>query len=182
MNISRTKKLVLSAMFLALGILLPLFVGHMIPMGWILLPMHVPVLLCGFICGGPWGLLVGAVTPLLSSVITGMPGLFPTAVAMIFELASYGLLAGLFYKLFPKNIGFIYVSLILAMIGGRVVWSLVSLVLYGIAGTIFTWGDIVSGAVIMVFPGIIIQVVLIPAIMIALQLTQKKKRSQPQIA
>lgn len=182
MSFSKTKRLVLSAMFLALGILLPLLVGHLFPMGWILLPMHVPVLLCGFICGGPWGLLVGVVTPLLSSVITGMPGLYPSAVAMAFELAAYGLLAGLFYKLFPRNIGFIFVSLILAMIGGRIVWSLVSLVLYGIAGTAFTWGDIFGGAVVMVFPGIIIQLVLIPAIMIALQLTQNKKRSQPEAA
>ena len=175
MNFSKTKKLVLSAMFLALSILLPLFVGHLIPMGWILLPMHIPVLLCGFICGGPWGLLVGAVTPLLSSVITGMPALYPSAAAMAFELAAYGLLAGLFYNLFPKKIGFIFVSLILSMIGGRIVWSLVSLALYGIAGTAFTWGDIISGSIVIVFPGIIIQLVLIPAIMIALQLTQKRK-------
>lgn len=178
MNFSKTKKLVLSAMLLALGILLPLLVGHLIPMGWILLPMHVPVLLCGFICGGPWGLLVGAATPLLSSVITGMPGLYPSAVAMAFELAAYGLLAGLFYNLFPNNIGFIFVSLILAMVGGRIVWSLVSLALYGISGTAFTWSDVFSGAIAMVFPGIIIQFVLIPVIMIALQLAPKKKRSQ----
>jgi hypothetical protein len=111
-----------------------------------------------------------------------MPGLYPDATAMAFELAAYGLLAGLFYKLFPKKIGFIYVSLILVMLGGRVVWSLVSLALYGIAGTAFTWGDIMSGAVVMVLPGIIIQIVLIPAIMIALQLTQKKRGKAPEAA
>ncbi len=182
MNFSPTKKMVLAAMFLALGLLLPLLVGHIIPMGYIFLPMHIPVLLCGFICGGPWGLAVGAVTPLLSGVITGMPPIYPTAVAMAFELAAYGLLAGVFYKLFPKKIGFIYLSLVLAMLGGRVVWSIVSFALYGIAGTAFTWDMLLGGAFVTVFPGIIVQLVLIPAIMIALQLGQNKRRSQTEAA
>lgn len=176
MNYSKTKKMVLAAMFLALGLLLPLLVGHMIPMGYIFLPMHIPVLLCGFICGGPWGLAVGFVTPLLNCLLTGMPGFYPNAVTMAFELAAYGLLAGLFYKLFPKKIGFIFVSLVLAMIGGRIVSSLVTLVL-SIFGTAFTWPELIGGLLIMTFPGITVQLMLIPAIMIALQLTQKKKRS-----
>lgn len=182
MNFSSTKKMVLAAMFLALGLLLPLLVGHIIPMGYIFLPMHIPVLLCGFICGGPWGLAVGIITPLLSGVITGMPPIYPTAVAMAFELAAYGLLAGVFYKQFPKRIGFIYLSLALAMLGGRVVWSVVSFALYGIAGTAFTWDMLLGGAFVTVFPGIIVQLVLIPAIMIALQLGRNKRRSQTEAA
>ncbi len=177
MKLSSTKKLVLSAFFLALGVLLPLLVGHLVPMGWIFLPMHVPVLLCGFFCGGPWGLAVGFVTPLLSGAITGMPGLFPDAVVMAFELGAYGLLSGLFYRLFPKNIGFTYVSLLLAMIGGRIVWAAASFIILGIAGTAFTFENVLSGAVVMVLPGIIIQIVLIPILVVALDRTKKTEQS-----
>ncbi len=177
MTSSSTKKLVLSAMFLALGLLLPLFVGHIVPMGWIFLPMHIPVLLCGFFCGAPWGLAVGFVTPLLSAAITGMPPIYPTAFAMAFELASYGLLTGLFYKLFPKSIGAIYASLLLAMIGGRIVWSIVSFIVYSIAGTVFTFDMILSGAVVSVLPGIAIQLVLIPILVMVLDKHLKKGSS-----
>lgn len=179
MKSSSTRKLVLAAFFLALGLLLPLLVGHIVPMGWIFLPMHVPVLLCGFFCGGPWGLAVGFITPLLSSVITGMPGLYPDALAMAFELAAYGLLSGLFYKLFPKKIGTIYASLLLAMIGGRIVWTAVSFLLYGIMGTVFTFDKVLSGAVIMVLPGIAIQIVLIPVLVMVLDKTRKKEQALP---
>lgn len=191
MNYSKTKRMVLAAMFLVLGLLLPLLVGHLFPMGWVLLPMHIPVLLCGFICGGPWGLAVGAVTPLLSSLISTMPPFLPTlvpylnsgAVPMAFEMAAYGLLAGLFYKLFPKKIGFMYVSLILAMIGGRIVWGVSSYFLFQtFIGPVFTWEFFFSGAFVTVFPGIAIQIVLIPLIMIALQLTVKKSGKAPKAA
>jgi O-antigen ligase len=134
--------------------------------------MHIPVLLCGFICGGPWGLAVGLITPLLNSVIFMMPGLYPDAVAMAFELAAYGLLAGLFYRALPRKVGYLYVSLILAMLGGRIVWGAVSYVLYGFGATAFTWQAFLSGAVLMVWLGIVIQVVLVPALMIALRKTK----------
>jgi thiamine transporter ThiT len=116
------RNLVLAGLFLALGRVLPFFTGQIPAIGQRLLPMHLPVLLCGFVCGGPYGLIVGVLTPLLRSVLFGMPPMFPTALAMAFELAAYGLLAGLFYRLFPKKIGFAYLALVLAMIGGRVVW------------------------------------------------------------
>jgi predicted membrane protein len=182
MNYSKTKKLVLAAMFMALCLLLPFATMQIGQLGQTFLPMHLPVLLCGFICGGPWGLAVGFIAPLLRSLLFGMPPLFPTALAMMFELAAYGLLAGLFYKLLPKKIGYIYVSLANAMIGGRIVWSAVSFAFYGIADTAFTWDMLAAGALLNAIPGIIIQIVLIPAIMIALQFIQKKKRSQLQTA
>jgi len=171
---SKTKRMVLAAMFLALALVLPFLTFQMGQLGPMFLPMHLPVLLCGFICGWPWGLAVGFIAPLIRSVIFGMPPMFPTAVAMAFELAAYGLLTGLFYKLFPKRVGYTYAALILAMIGGRIVWSLVSFVLYGIQGTVFTWEMLIGGAVLNALPGIAIQIVLIPLIMIALQLTRKK--------
>ncbi|NLT96995.1 MAG: ECF transporter S component [Christensenellaceae bacterium] len=166
--------MVLAAMFLALALVLPFLTLQMGHLGQMFLPMHLPVLLCGFICGWPWGLAVGFIAPLIRSVIFGMPPMFPTAVAMAFELAAYGFLTGLFYRLFPKRAEYIYAALLLAMIGGRIVWSLVSFVLYGIAGTAFTWEMLIGGAVLNALPGIAIQIVLIPLIMIALQLTRKK--------
>ncbi len=110
-----------SGLFLALCLLLPFLTGQIPQFGNMLLPMHLPVLLCGFICGWPYGLAVGFISPLLRSMLFGMPPMFPTAVAMAFELAVYGLLSGLFYKIFPENV-FIYVSLLLAMVGGRLIW------------------------------------------------------------
>lgn len=179
---SKTKKMVLAAMFLALAFVLPFLTLQMGQLGQAFLPMHLPILLCGFICGGPWGLAVGFIAPLLRSIALGMPPMFPTAAAMAFELAAYGLLAGLFYRLLPKRVGYTYAALILAMIGGRVVWSLVSLVLYGIAGTAFTWEMLIGGAVLNALPGIAIQIVLIPLILIALQLTQKKSEKVSEAA
>jgi thiamine transporter ThiT len=86
-----TKKMVLSALFIALGLVLPFFTGQIPQIGSRLLPMHIPILLCGFVCGAPFGLAAGFITPLLRSLIFGMPPMMPTAVAMAFELAAYGL-------------------------------------------------------------------------------------------
>jgi thiamine transporter ThiT len=81
-------------MFVALGLILPFFTGQIPKVGSMMLPMHIPVLLCGLICGWKYGLMAGAVLPLLRSALFGMPPLFPTAAAMAFELAAYGFLSG----------------------------------------------------------------------------------------
>ena len=97
------KKLTLSAMFLALALVMPFLTGQIPQIGAMLCPMHIPVLLCGFFCGGPWGLLVGFVSPVLRSIIFGMPTMFPKAICMAFELATYGLVSGLLHKVLPKK-------------------------------------------------------------------------------
>ena len=164
-----TKKLVLSALFMALGIILPFFTGQIPQVGSMLLPMHIPVLLCGFICGWQYGLAVGAVTPLLRSVLFGMPPMMPTAAAMAFELAVYGAVTGILYNKLPKKNGNIYVSLLGAMLAGRVVWGIVCIPLYGIGGNAFSFQMFLAGAFINAVPGILLQIVLIPAIMMALK-------------
>ena len=164
-----TRKLVFAALFLALGLVLPFLTAQIPQVGSMLLPMHLPVLLCGFVCGWPYGLLVGAVTPLLRSMLFSMPPLYPTAVAMAFELAAYGLLAGLFYKLLPKKPVYVYVSLILAMLGGRVVWGLVQMILMSLVAQPFTWQIFMAGAFGNALPGIAVQLVLIPVIVRALR-------------
>lgn len=166
---SKTKKLTLSALFMALGIVLPFFTGQIKQIGNMLLPMHIPVLLCGFVCGAPYGLAVGFIVPLFRSLLFGRPELMPTAVAMAIELAAYGAMTGIMYaKLKGKKFG-IYISLIVAMIAGRVIWGVASLVLYRILGNPFTWELFAAGAFLNAIPGIVIQLILIPAIIFALE-------------
>ena len=93
---SPARNLVLAALFLALAFVLPMLTGHIPQVGNMLCPMHLPVLLCGFVLGGPWGLAIGFIAPLLRSVLFGMPPLFPTAISMAFELGTYGLVSVLF--------------------------------------------------------------------------------------
>ena len=130
-KLSDTRTLTLASMFLALAFVLPFLTGQIPQIGSMLCPMHIPVLLCGFICGWPWGLVVGFLAPLLRSVTLGMPPLFPTAFCMAFELAAYGTAAGLLHKFFHKNKWNIYISLILAMITGRLVWGCMMFICMG---------------------------------------------------
>ena len=161
--------MVLAAMFLAMAYVLPFFTGQIPEIGSMLCPMHIPVLLCGFICGWPWGLAVGFIAPLLRSAILGMPPLFPSAVCMAFELATYGAMTGLFYRWFPKKKGFIYVSLLSAMIAGRLVWGLAMLVCTGIKGGSFGAAAFLAGAVTNAIPGIILQMVVVPVVVMLLE-------------
>lgn len=170
MDRTKIRKLTFAAMFLALGIILPYFTGQIQEIGQRLLPMHIPVLLCGFVCGWPYGLVVGFITPLLRSLVAGgMPPLYPTAFAMAFELAAYGAMTGFFYKILPKKPTFIYVTLIISMLGGRVVWGIVQAILVGLGGSGFAWSAFVAAAFVNALPGIIIQLILIPVLLIALR-------------
>ena len=164
-----TKKLVYSAICLALALVLPFLTGQIPQIGNLLSPMHIPVLLCGFLCGWPWGLVVGFLAPLLRSFAFGMPPLFPTATAMAFELAAYGALAGLLYAKLPKKPLYVYVALILSMLAGRAVWGLVTFALMGFSTTAFPFSAFVAGAFTNAIPGIVLHIVLIPIIVLALR-------------
>lgn len=166
-----TRKLVLSGVFLALGIVLPFLTMQLPSVGNMLLPMHLPVLLCGFICGAPYGLLVGFVTPLLRSVLFGMPKLVPMAAAMSLELAAYGGLAGLCYGLLAgrKEMQRVYISLLLSMTGGRLVWAVAAKLFYTMVGMDFTVEVFLAGALFNAVPGIVIQLILIPVILLAVR-------------
>ncbi len=156
--------MVLSALFVALGYVLPFLTGQIPEIGNMLCPMHIPVLLCGFICGWQWGLAVGFMTPLLRSLTLGMPPLFPKAVCMAFELCVYGAMCGIMYKILPKKKLYIYISLIIAMLSGRAVWGVAMYIIMGISGGTFTFSAFIAGAFTNAIPGIIIQIVLIPVI------------------
>lgn len=166
------KNLSLAAMFLAIGLVLPFFTGQIPQIGSMMLPMHIPVLLCGLICGWKYGLMVGFVVPLLRSMLFGMPPPFPTAAAMAFELAAYGFIAGFLYNRSKwKCIIALYRCLIAAMIGGRLVWGAVMVVFTGLSGSSFTWALFLSGAFFNAIPGIVLQLFFIPAMMVALDKT-----------
>ena len=98
MKKTNVKKLILAALFLAMAQVLPFLTGQIPEVGSMLCPMHIPALLCGFFCGWPWGLMVGFVAPILRSVTFGMPPMFPVAICMAFELATYGAVSGALYE------------------------------------------------------------------------------------
>lgn len=175
----RILNLTLSAMFLAIGLLLPFLTGQIQVIGNMLLPMHIPVLLCGLICGWEYGLGIGLVMPLLRNLLFHMPPLYPTGIAMAFELAAYGAVVGLLYgKSRYKCIFSLYRSMIVAMLAGRVVWGIAEVILLGLSENGFTWQMFTAGAFLNAFPGIILQLVFIPAIMIALNRTGLVKFSK----
>lgn len=162
-----TKKMVYAAMFIAIGIILPFFTGQIPQIGNLLLPMHIPVFVCGLICGWQSGFAVGMILPLLRSFIFGRPVFYPSALAMAMELATYGFISGIIYnKAKRQTIGTIYSAMLTAMLAGRVVWGLVELVLVGLSGSIFTWQMFFAGAFLNAIPGIILQLTLIPAIVL----------------
>ena len=157
-------------MFLSLGLLLPFLTIQIPEIGKTLLPMHIPVILCGFICGWQYGLTVGFITPLLRSVVFTKPEMYPTAFAMAFELATYGLMCGLMYKVLPKKKASIYPALVISMIAGRVVYGAVMFVLSGISANIdYSFSVFLSGTVLTAIPGILLQLILIPIVIIALE-------------
>ena len=166
----KTRKMVLAAMFLAIGQVLPFITGHIQQIGQMLSPMHIPVLLCGLICGPAYGALVGFICPLLRSVVFGMPAMFPAAIGMAFELCTYGLVCGFLYRgLKGKGLAGIYGSLIPAMIAGRIVWGIARMVMAGIVQTPFTMQMFLAGSLLGSIPGIVLQLILIPAIMMAVE-------------
>ena len=167
------KNLVLSALFLAIGLVLPFFIGQIPAIGKMLLPMHIPVLLCGLICGWQWGLGVGFVLQLLRSVLFSFPAMYPNAVGMAFELAVYGAVIGYLYAHSKwQCVKALYKCLIPAMIAGRLVWGAVMIVLMGLGGSMFTWELFLGGAVLNALPGIALQLILIPVVMVLLDRTK----------
>ncbi len=161
------RKLTYSAVCLALCLVLPFLTGQIPRIGQALSPMHIPVFLCGFLCGWPYAALTGFIAPLLRNLLFQMPPM-PGALAMAFELAAYGFLTGILYRVFPRKLIYIYITLLSAMIGGRLVWGAARFVLAGLSGSAFPFSAFLAGAVTNAIPGIILHIILIPAIVAAL--------------
>lgn len=167
---NNVKKLAVTAMLFAVGMVLPFFIGQIPAIGKMLLPMHIPVLLCGFIVGWQYGALIGFLLPIVRGLVFGMPPLYPNAVAMAFEMAAYGFVSGYLYSHARwQCTKMLYISLVTAMLAGRIVWAFAEVILLGIGGNIFTWKMFAAGAFLNAIPGIIVQLTLIPLIMVALR-------------
>jgi thiamine transporter ThiT len=169
-NHKKLLRMVLAAFFLALAYVMPFLTGQIPEIGSMLCPMHLPILLCGFVCGWPWGLIVGLVAPVFRSLLTGgFPPMFPTAVCMAFELATYGAIAGLMHKILPKKKISIYCSLVIAMLLGRLVWGVAMMICMGASGGTFTFAAFLAGAITNAIPGIIVQLILVPILVVLIE-------------
>ena len=158
---NNTRKIVLTALLIAIGVALPQ-AFHAIPnAGSIFLPMHIPVLVSGFLVGPIYGLIAGILTPLLSHLLFSMPPV-PVLPSMLCELAVYGLTTGIFYRLFKfeNEMVNIYASLICAMLCGRITYGILNALVFR-AGQ-YNLNAWLSAAFVTAIPGIIIQLVLIP--------------------
>ncbi len=163
--------MILCAMFIATGILLPLVTANNPQLGKTICPMHIPVFICGAVCGWQWGMAAGIITPLLRAVIFPSPLLYPDAISMAFELATYGLIIGLLLKLLSgktDRVASIYISLTAAMVVGRVVLAFARFALYGMfGGAAYTWATWVSVSVVGALPALVIQFAIIPPVIYA---------------
>lgn len=166
---ARIQKMTYAALYLAIAMVLPFLTGQIPEIGAMLSPMHIPALLCGFVCGWPWGLAVGFISPLLRSVLFGMPALFPTAIAMAFEMGVYGAASGILYRLLPHQKWRIYATLLAAMLMGRIAWGGVQFLFAGLQHTVFTPELFLAGAVTSSLPGIVLQLVLLPIIVATME-------------
>lgn len=172
----KTLQLTFAALCLALGLVLPLLTAQVKEIGDSLLPMHFAVLLCGLLCGPLYGLSVGLVLPFLRSLLFSMPPIYPNAVWMAAELAAYGLVVGLLYtRVFPKRLGYTYCSLGIAMLLGRAVWGLAKVLLLGLQDKPFTWEMFLAGAFLDAIPGILLQLLLLPPLMLLVERLKQKK-------
>lgn len=167
----RIQNMVTAAMLLAVGMVLPFFTGQIPQIGNMMLPMHLPVLVCGLVCGWQYGGAIGFILPILRYACFGMPPM-PNGIAMAFELAAYGMIAGYLYNRSKwQCIISLYRSLLIAMVGGRLIWGAVRVLMFGIWGNAFSWKMFMAGAFLEAIPGIILQLVFIPALMVALNRT-----------
>lgn len=173
----KTRELVLTAMLLALGMVLPFLTGQIPAIGQMISPLHIPAFICGLTCGWQWGLVLGVVLPLLRSVVFGMPPLVAVGIPMAFELAVYGAVCGLLYPLFAKHtkrLPAMLLSLVIAMIAGRLVGGAAKAVVMGITGAGYTFAAFVAGYFTSTLVGAAIHLVLVPAIVTAVEKFARK--------
>lgn len=162
----KLKNTVISGLLLSIGMVLPMLTSQIKEIGDTLLPMHIPVMLCGLICGWKFGLCVGLILPLFRSLIFSMPPMYPNSVWMALELGTYGLVIGILYSRVKKrNTVNLYLCLITAMVSGRIVWGIAKTLLLGLNEKTFTVQAFIVGGFVDALPGIILQLVLIPLIM-----------------
>lgn len=171
----RTRTLVLAALFLALGVVLPSITGSIKEIGDSLLPLHLVVMLCGVLCHWQYATVVGSALPFLRAALFGMPPLYPNAVWMALELATYGFVIGFLFSLRKKySRVWLLVCLVCSMLAGRVVWGITKAILLGVADKPFGFEAFLVGGFADALPGILLQFVLVPLVVELAYRTQKK--------
>ena len=171
----KARYLVYTSLFIAIAIVLAQIV-KVLPLGTpgaILLPMHIPILLCGFICGKKYGLLAGILTPFIAFLISGMPIIFPVGLSMMFELATYGFVAGYTYKNMKLNP---YISLLASLLIGRIVFGVAGAILYGFSNFDFGLQIFIQAAFIIALPGILIQLIIVIPLVKAIEKFQTQNQ------
>lgn len=168
------RNLLITAVLMAVGFVLPFLTGQIPSVGNMLSPLHLPVLICGLCCGWQWGLLLGAVLPVARSFVFGMPPMLPTALAMAFEMAAYGTLTGVLYGALLKMLGknhapALYGALVAAMVGGRLVHGAFMAVYMGLSGGSYTWQAFITADFVNAWPGMILHLLLVPPVVLALE-------------
>ena len=167
---AKTETLILAALFLAVGVVLPSLTGSIKEIGDSLLPMHLIVMLCGAICGWKYATCVGFVLPFFRSMLFSMPPLYPNAVWMALELATYGFVIGFLYSLRKE-----YKRWSLFLLAGRIVWGVSKAIFLGVAGKPFGFEAFIVGGFLDAIPGILLQLILVPVIVEIVERVRGKK-------
>lgn len=167
-------RMVVTAVLLAVGMVLPFLTGQLQTIGKLISPLHIPAFICGLTCGPWWGAALGLVLPILRSVAFGMPKLMPTAVAMMFELAAYGLVSGLLYPMLcralkQKRLAAMLVSLVIAMLAGRIAGGAAQAVILGAQGSGYGFEMFVASYFTSTLVGAAIHLVVVPVVVLALE-------------
>ena len=173
------RRLTLGAALLALGLVLPFITGQIQAISRWISPMHIPALICGLTCGPVMGLIVGFITPLLRGLLFGMPPIPNIALPMAFELAGYGLVAGLCYPALLRamknknHLPALLIALVIAMVAGRVIGGSAKALLLALgvigANSPFTIAAFLTSYFVETAPGAAIHIILIPAVVLALE-------------
>lgn len=165
-------KLLIIALLLALGMVLPFLTGQIPAIGQAISPLHIPAFIAGLTCGWGWGLVLGLILPVLRSFVFGMPPLVAVAIPMAFELAAYAAVSGLVYSLLRKRMKHLpamLIALVIAMVAGRVVGGAAKALVMGLTGGSFTFAMFVSSYFVSTLTGAAIHLVVVPAIVLALE-------------
>ena len=165
---TNTKKLTFASICLACCFLLPMLTDHAPQVSVMLCLMHFPVMVCGMMCGAPWGVAVGMSAPILRSLMFGMPLMYPDAVAMCVEMGVYGFICGLEANDPRKSPGNIFLDLILAMVAGRVAWG-AAMTFFAVISQVTFSVEAYKAAILNTWPGIILQLMGLPPLIVFLQ-------------
>lgn len=165
-------RMIVVAVLLALGMVLPFLTGQIPAIGQAISPLHIPAFIAGLTCGWGWGMALGLVLPILRSFVFGMPPLVAVAAPMAFELAAYAGVCGALYPWLQgrmKRLPAMLAALVIAMVAGRIVGGAAKAIVMGITGSSFTFSMFISSYFVTTAPGALIHLIVVPVVVLALE-------------